>query len=135
MKNPEAMSGDSIQKNTWKYDPGENPKRKHGWGEDTAGFVRFNSGKNVVGKCPHSMDQETAERLINNGIPEEDPRNEDTHPNRIYVVHEGVLYRAVPTERGKSYHGFPERPKVFDELDDELKDRIWARARELEQEK
>lgn len=31
------------------------------------------------------------------------------HPERIYAVHEGVVYEARPTEPGLTYHGFPWR--------------------------
>ena len=117
----------------WCYDPGESPKRKHGWAEDVAGFRK--QGKVLVGKCPKGLKQETAEELINAGIAEVNLRQESEHPKRIYVIHDGVLYRAVSTEPGKSYHGFPELPRIFDELDDELKSAIWERAKQTGQEK
>ncbi len=34
----------------WLYEPDENPKRKHHWNKDYAGFVEV--GPNRVGKCP-----------------------------------------------------------------------------------
>jgi len=118
---------------TWTYDPGESPKKKHGWNKNEAGFIK--RGKALVGKCPKGFSKKLAQDLINNGIPEINPRATQPHPMKIYVVHDGVLYRAVPTEAGKSYHGFPERPRVLDELDDELKAAIWNRARKLGQKK
>jgi hypothetical protein len=125
------MNDGSCQTIRWSYDPGEKPKRKHGWSKDEAGFER--RGRAIIGKCPKNLTNETAEDLINDGIPENDPRAGDGGPRRIYVVYDGVLYRAVATEPGKSYHGFPERPQEYDELDDDLRERIEARARQLGQ--
>jgi len=54
------------------------------------------------------MNQELAEKLLNEGIPLNNPRNDIGCPNEIFNVYEGVIYRAVPTLPGKSYHAFPE---------------------------
>jgi len=54
------------------------------------------------------MTGESAEKLLNDGIPVHNPRNDIGCPNEIFNVHEGVIYRAVPTLPGKSYHAFPE---------------------------
>lgn len=87
----------------WRYDSGEG-RYKHRWNKDEAGFEP--SGRGPVGKCPKWMDSVLAQRLLDNGIPfwEDDP-----FPARIYNVCEGVVYEAVPTEPGKSYHGYPWR--------------------------
>jgi hypothetical protein len=74
---------------------------------------------------------EKADELLNDGIVLQGPRDSSGHPRRIYVVFDGVLYRAVPTVPGRSYHGFPELPEEFERLDEELKERIRQRAREL----
>jgi len=122
------MNGER-QDRQWRYDPGERPKKKHGWNKDEAGFVR--SGQKRIGKFPHTLQMGTAQDLLNTGIAIQGPRDRSGHPRRIYVVHEGVLYRAVPTVPGLSYHGFPEWPEEFERLDGDLKERIWQRAREL----
>ena len=127
------VSPDEEQAPRWKYDPGESPKIKHGWSQDKAGFVRRDKG--LIGKCPKGMTNGEAERLLNDGIPDSSVRGDAEHPGRVYVVHDGVLYRAVPTLAGVSYHGFPEDPKEFDRLDDDLQRRIWERAHSLGQEK
>jgi len=92
------VNGEGCQPRRWIYDPGEKPKRKHGWSKDEAGFER--RGRALIGKCPKSLSNETAEALLNEGIAEDDPRAGDAGPRRIYVVHDGVLYRAVATEPG-----------------------------------
>lgn len=95
----------------WQYEPDESPKRKHHWSNDFAGFIEV--GVNFVGKCPSSLTLQQAEELLNSGV-EWSPRVwREKYPKRIYVVHGGVLYRATPTNPGRSYHGFPERPERF----------------------
>ena len=38
------------------------------------------------------------------------------YPTRIYVVHDGVVYRAKPTNPGVSYHAFPETSEELQKL-------------------
>jgi hypothetical protein len=91
----------------WIYEPDENPKRRHHWENDYAGFV--NVSGNLVAKCPADLSLADATKLLNGGIEYYPPRRGGiSHPGRIYAVHDGVVYRATPTNPGKSYHGFPE---------------------------
>ena len=115
----------------WEYKPDETPKKKHAWGNPYAGFVRV--GGVEIGKCPKDFDLREAERLINEGIPFSSRRSHRKHPDRIYVVHDGVLYRAVPTIEGVSYHGFPELPKDFNDLPTRIQNQIWDRAESMGQ--
>jgi len=112
----------------WLYVPDETPKRKHGWDRSYAGFVEV-SGV-VIGKCPNTLGLAEAQELINNGLELRKPRDRASHPRRIYVVHEGVVYRATPTVPGVSYHGFPERPAEFRRLPRSARNQILDRARE-----
>lgn len=89
------------------YEADENPKRKHKWDRDEAGFVKGPGGE-IVAKCPSSMTNPEAETLLAGGIPWSAPRWGKTYPQRIYVVYKGVVFRATPTNPGRSYHGFPE---------------------------
>jgi hypothetical protein len=113
--------------------PKGHPKQKHGWNEGHAGFVR--QGGEIVGKCPKGIDNKTAERLLNEavnvGLIYSDPRWQKPYPQKIFVVHDGVVYRAKPTNPGRSYHAFPERPKALREGSRDLRDRLIARARAL----
>lgn len=95
----------------WKYVPDEDPKRKHHWTENHAGFVTVGSAK--VGKCPATMSVTDAEALLNDAIPWSPVRWRHDHPQRLYSVLDGVAYRATPTVPGVSYHGFPELPGRF----------------------
>jgi hypothetical protein len=111
----------------WEYDPGEDPKKRHHWEKNEAGFVEID-GK-PVGKCPNNISPAQARELLNDGVPWVPHRWRSRYPKRIYVVHDGVIYRAEPTNPGKSYHGFPELPVKFRELPRDIQDRILACAR------
>ena len=89
----------------WKYDPGDD-RHKHHWSHDYAAFA-FKDGK-WIGKCPNTITLDLAEKLLNEGIPLFNPRKAIDAPNAIFNVHEGVIYKAVPTLPGYSYHGYPE---------------------------
>lgn len=96
---------------TWRYEADEDPKRKHHWNKDHAGFIKV--GPNRVGKCPAKMSMSDAEALLNDAIPYFPPRWSKPYPKRLYAVSDGVVYRASPTNPGTSYHGFPEHPSTF----------------------
>ena len=54
-----------------------------------------------------------AQELLDDAIEWKGKRWPVPHPERLYAVYEGVVYRATPTVPGKSYHGFPEHPDRF----------------------
>lgn len=115
------------------YDPGEKPKRRHHWVNDHPGFVKVRGAP--VGKCPIGLSMERAEELLNQGIPYEPEEPEGAvvtgWPARIYVVHDGAIYRATPTVPGVSYHAFPELPARLRDLPRRFRENLLARAREL----
>jgi hypothetical protein len=112
----------------WVYEPDEVPKRKHHWKEPRAGFVMV--GNVWIGKCPSTMTLESAEELLNSGI-EWSPKGwRSEYPQRIYVVSDGVLYRAMPTNPGRSYHGFPEHHSLFPAGNLSLRQKIIELAKE-----
>jgi len=113
----------------WEYEPDKTPKRKHSWEKNAAGFISI--GTTVIGKCPKGISIDTAKELLNSGIPWSPRRWEKSHPQRIYAIHHGVLYRAMPTIPGKSYHGFPEHPRSFSELPKALREKIFEHAKQL----
>ena len=95
-----------MRPSAWKYDPGVG-RCKHRWNRDEAGHVWV--GNRRVGKCPKSLRPEDAEAALNLGFEYFDERNtNDDYPSRIFAVVDGVVYRAMPTVPGVSYHGFPE---------------------------
>lgn len=89
----------------WQYERGEG-RHKHRWKNDYAGFEPGDKGP--VGKCPKSITQELATEILNQGVPYyDDP--DDPVPAKIYTVYSGVIYEAVPTMPGVSWHGYPWR--------------------------
>lgn len=87
------------------HDPGEG-REKHRWGKPYAGFKPGSKGP--VGKCSSLIDEERARELLNDGIALPDNAG-GNHPRKIVNQFEGAIYLAVPTEPGKSYHGYPWR--------------------------
>jgi len=102
---------------TWRYQPDENPKRRHHWKKPVPGFVEGPRGERV-GKCPSDVDNALAEELINGKDRIEYRPNRWPHeyPKRIYIVFRGHLYRAHTTIPGESYHAFPEDPTKPDRV-------------------
>ncbi|MBI4699812.1 MAG: hypothetical protein HY744_01375 [Deltaproteobacteria bacterium] len=86
-----------------------------------------------MGKCPQGLPDDLPERLLNEGIGVDgDELTPGPKPLRIYIVHDGVVYRAKPTnpEVG-SWHAFPEFPEELRKLPDAIWDRIRERAEHL----
>lgn len=114
----------------WRYQVDEHRKRKHHWEEDYPGFIRV--GGEIVGKCPKTLTTTIAEDLLNRqSVPYHNPRAPGPNPDRLYVVHEGMVYRAVPTVAGQSFHGFPELPQKLRELPKAVRNKILSLAEEL----
>jgi len=95
----------------YRYERGEH-RFKHCWKNDYAGFVSPHGVP--IGKCPKSITDTIAEIVLNQAVAEPDPfvvpgRPPDPWPKRLYGVYRGVIYEAVPTPPGKSYHGYPWR--------------------------
>ena len=104
----------------------ENPKKKHAWAHARAGFVVVQGVE--IGKCPNNISVAEAERLLNTGIPVEAARSVAGYPTRIYVVHDGVVYRATPTNPGVSYHASPEQAEEFRRLPRGIQEAILSEA-------
>lgn len=89
----------------WTYDPGDG-RCKHRWNRNYAGHVP--QGNRIIGKCPKNLGHPRAELALNTGFEYYDRRRSKDYPSRIFAVIDGVVYRAMPTLPGISYHGFPE---------------------------
>lgn len=90
------------------YEPRSGPGRlpKHKWRKDCAGVFAERNGP-PVGMCPAGLDPGKRHALLNEGIPYYPDKSPLDHPHSIFNVHDGVPYRAVRTNAGLSYHGFP----------------------------
>ncbi|ADH86538.1 hypothetical protein DaAHT2_1857 [Desulfurivibrio alkaliphilus AHT 2] len=89
----------------WEYERGGH-RYKHRWSKDCAGFEPGRKG--AVGKCPCHIDDKLARQILNQGVPFYDTE-ESPFPAVIYAFYDGVIYEAVPTNPGSSYHGYPWR--------------------------
>ena len=89
----------------WIYERGEG-RYKHRWKYDKAGFEPGRNGS--IGKCHNSITQELATELLKQGVPFYNDAN-GTCPDKIYSLYRGVIYEAVPTIPGVSWHGYPWR--------------------------
>ncbi|PZR16693.1 MAG: hypothetical protein DI536_05930 [Archangium gephyra] len=98
-----------------KYEPDEKPKKKHHWANDFPGFIELPPKSGIqVGKCPSSLTPALAEPILRRGVGFNPPRWDKPWVERIYVVHQGTVYRATVTNANTpSYHGFPELPSRF----------------------
>lgn len=115
------------------YERGEG-RAKHIWRYDRPGFQPGNRGQ--VGKCPRSITDAIATSLLRTGFIEESPYCDAPHaPDCIYNVYRGVPYVAVPTQPGKSYHGYPWRGRMSATIRMKLRERAEAEGhgREFDQ--
>jgi hypothetical protein len=94
--------------NSYLYERGEH-RKKHCWKYPHAA-IQIDRG-HLVGKCPNTLTDVLAETILRSAIEEPDPfelpGQAKSHPKRLYAVYEGVIYEAVPTNPGRSYHGYP----------------------------
>jgi hypothetical protein len=111
----------------WIYEP--DPRRKHSWNKPMAGFVEVNGVQ--VAMCSSLITIEIAQRMLDEGYRWVPIGSIDEHPQRIYAIFDGVVYRATPTVPGTSYHGFPEI-RIRLPPDPGLKQWLLERATELD---
>jgi hypothetical protein len=90
----------------WRYERGEG-RRKHQWDKGYAGFQPSQRG--AVGKCPNNVTEEIAQKILNEEARPIYDGDGRAFPDRFYAVYKGVVYEAVPTQPGISYHAYPWR--------------------------
>lgn len=116
----------------WRYEVDEERKRKHHWDRPVPGFVFVGHEDVPIGRCPSGMTTQEAENLLNDGGISFFPVGwKASHPKRIYVVYDGAVYRAVETNPGRSYHGFPETGEELRRLPSSIRNAILKRAQRL----
>lgn len=90
------------------YDRGED-RFKHCWSNPYPGFLPGRRGH--IGKCSKRITDAIATELLQTGIHDEADINErddgGIYPSKVYNVHQGTIYVAVPTQPGISFHGYP----------------------------
>lgn len=115
-----------------RYDKGDR-RYKH-VGTTDQPEIRFHPDdpKRWVGLCPGSLTAADHLRLLNEAIPGANGDRELPFPKSLWVVHEGAIYKADTTDRGKSYHGYPYRGKLPGVLVEELRKMALAKGCERE---
>lgn len=86
----------------FEYDRGIH-RKKHCWNHDYADFIEKNGA--FIGKCPNTITDEMAKSILNSGVAFRKHGCQEIE--YIYSVFKGVVYEAVPTRPGKSFHGYP----------------------------
>ena len=122
---------EDLKSATWTYERGEH-RHKHCWGNNYPGFEP--GARGAIGKCPSTLRDADAQLLLASGIPFYKSEG-DPYPSYIYNVYRGVIYEAVPTNPGKSYHGYPwrgRRGRIPQRILEQLRDRARVDGDEKE---
>jgi hypothetical protein len=94
----------------WKYERRDQSESghptKHRWDKPYADIIEQQNGE-IEGKCPCTITVQEAEGLLNTGIEFFPDGWDKSYPLAVYNFHEGVVYKALRTRSGYSYHGFP----------------------------
>lgn len=106
---------------------------KHKWAKAEPGFD-YGNDNHPEGMCPSTIDRDTAERILRDGIPYSPQGWPKSHPKRVFNIYQGAVYKAVETIPGVSYHGFPcpgprTHPRKAD-MPKIIKEKLLERARE-----
>ena len=104
-----------------RYDKGSG-RYKH-VGTQPFAVIEFDDGnpKKWVGKCPTGISDPERERLLNNAISGSNGDRDVDFPAKLYTVYNGTIYEGRTTTRGYSYHGFPYKGNLAQNILDMLK--------------
>ena len=104
-----------------KYDKGE--KRVKHKGRARLPEIRFfkNQPKRHVGLCPAGIPAELRLQLLNEAIPAPAGDRDIDYDKYLYVVHEGAIYEARTSDAGVSYHAFPYRGRLSNQIVEQLR--------------
>jgi hypothetical protein len=115
-----------------RYDKGRN-RWKH-VGKDQRPQIAFDNEepKKWIGKCPNEnvMPDELRSRLLNEAIPGHSGDRNVDYIKTLFVVHDGAIYAAQTSDGGVTYHGYPYKGKISDEILDRLEE--MAQVKECE---
>ena len=104
------------------YDKGERRFKHVGTsGEPKIEFIAGNP-RMWVGKCPNNLSATDHVRLVNEAIPLDNGDRELPLPKKLYTVHDGAIYEAQTSDRGRSYHGYPYRGKLTRRMTEALRE-------------
>jgi len=95
-----------------RYDKGERRNKHVGRGPDPVIEFDDSEPKKWVGKCPSTLTEADRARLLNEAIAAPNGDRDLPVPKKLYVVHEGAIYEAQTSDRGRTYHGYPYKGKL-----------------------
>jgi hypothetical protein len=116
----------------YQYERGEG-RKKHCWNRPYAGFMPERRG--AVGKCANTITDVVAQGLLESGLYVPSDADDVCYPDEIFNIYQGVVYVAVPTRPGESYHGYPYRGRLTKRLYDALQARATEQNCDREFEK
>ena len=104
-----------------KYDKGE--KRVKHEGRTHLPEIRFfpNQPRRHVGLCPKGFPDDLRLQLLNEAIAAARGDRDIDYDKYLYVVHEGVIYEARTSDAGVTYHAFPYRGTLSNEIVERLR--------------
>jgi hypothetical protein len=103
------------------YDKGERRFKHVGKGHEP--IIEFDNRepKKWIGKCPSTLSESAQKRLLDEAIAAPNGDRELDAPKKLYVVHEGAIYEAQTSDRGRTYHGYPYKGRLSDNIHERLR--------------
>jgi hypothetical protein len=103
------------------YDKGER-RFKH-VGRRPEAYIQFDdsSPKKWIGKCPNNIPDTVKAEILNKAIPAASADAEIAYVDRLYAVYQGVVYEAMSSDEGQTYHAYPYRGRLTKALVIQLK--------------
>jgi hypothetical protein len=95
-----------------RYDKGERRYKHVGKGAQPVIEFDDSEPKKWVGKCPATLSEADRAGLLNEAITAPNGDRDLPVPKKLYVVHQGAIYEAQTSDRGRTYHGYPYKGKL-----------------------
>jgi hypothetical protein len=103
-----------------RYDKGERRYKHVAKGSQPGIDFDQSDPKKWVGKCPSTLSQADQIRLLNEAVAAPNGDRDLPVAKKLYVVHEGAIYEAQTSDRGRTYHGYPYKGKLSGAILEEL---------------
>lgn len=98
------------------YDKGERRHKHVASGDEPQLVADTDNPRKIVGKCPSTISDQERDDLLERAVPLPNVDRELSPPKKIYAVHRGAIYEAQTSDRGKTYHAYPYKGKLGDEI-------------------
>jgi len=110
MATPDAKTEDNEERRH--YDKGERRLKHVGKGPDPVIEFDDSQPKKWIGKCPSTLSEEDRATLLNEAVAAPNGDRDLPIAKKLYVVHNGAIYEAQTSDRGRTYHGYPYKGKL-----------------------